>query len=128
MTTTTETDTESTDAEHSDTVHTDTAHADEHVLHAYTANKDALLKRLARIEGQVRGISRMVNEEKYCIDILTQVSAINAALHKVSLGLVEDHISHCVVDAAAKSHETGDQSFVDDKVAEVTGAIGRLLR
>ncbi len=101
---------------------------DEHVNHAYTTNKDALLKRLARVEGQVRGISRMVDEEKYCIDILTQISAINAALHKVSLGLVEDHISHCVVDAAAQSQATGDPSFATEKVSEVTAAIGRLLR
>lgn len=101
---------------------------DEHVNHAYTTNKDALLKRLARIEGQVRGISRMVDEEKYCIDILTQISAINAALHKVSLGLVEEHISHCVVDAAVQSQATGDQSYVTEKVTEVTTAIGRLLR
>lgn len=107
---------------------TSTRPVDEHVNHAYTTNKDALLKRLNRIEGQVRGIHRMVDEEKYCIDILTQISAINAALHKVSLGLVEDHVSHCVVDAAAKSHETGDQSFVTEKVTEVTTAIGRLLR
>lgn len=101
---------------------------DEHVGHGYTANKEALLKRLNRIEGQVRGVNRMVNEDKYCIDILTQISAINAALHKVSLGLVEEHVSHCVVNAAAQSIETGDQSFVDEKVAEVTTAIGRLLR
>ncbi|MBV1777506.1 metal-sensitive transcriptional regulator [Paeniglutamicibacter sp. ABSL32-1] len=101
---------------------------DEHVGHGYTANKESLLKRLSRIEGQVRGVSRMVNEDKYCIDILTQISAINAALHKVSLGLVEEHVSHCVVNAAAQSIETGDQSYVDDKVAEVTTAIGRLLR
>ncbi|MFP3581336.1 metal-sensitive transcriptional regulator [Arthrobacter sp. SIMBA_036] len=101
---------------------------DEHVNHAYTTNKDALLKRLSRIEGQVRGVSRMVEEEKYCIDILTQISAINAALHKVSLGLIEDHVSHCVVNAAARTIETGDQSFVADKVSEVTTAIGRLLR
>ena len=101
---------------------------DEHVNHGYTANTEALMKRLRRIEGQVRGVSRMVEEEKYCIDILTQISAINAALHKVSLGLVEDHISHCVVDAAAQSHATGDPSIVDDKVTEVSAAIGRLLR
>lgn len=105
-----------------------TAPVDEHVNHGYTTNKDALLKRLARVEGQVRGISRMVDEEKYCIDILTQISAINAALHKVSLGLVEDHITHCVVDAAAQSQATGDQVFVTEKVDEVTTAIGRLLR
>lgn len=101
---------------------------DVHVDHGYTANKEALLKRLSRIEGQVRGVSRMVDEEKYCIDILTQISAINAALHKVSLGLVEEHVSHCVVDAAAKSIESGDRSHVEEKVAEVTTAIGRLLR
>jgi DNA-binding FrmR family transcriptional regulator len=101
---------------------------DAHVDHGYTANKDALLKRLSRIEGQVRGVSRMVNEEKYCIDILAQISAINAALHKVSLGLLEEHVSHCVVNAAAQSLETGDMGIVNDKVAEATVAIGRLLR
>ncbi|GAA4364083.1 metal-sensitive transcriptional regulator [Paeniglutamicibacter cryotolerans] len=101
---------------------------DPHVEHGYTTDKEALLKRLRRIEGQVRGVARMVDEEKYCIDILTQVSAINAALHKVSLGLVEDHIAHCVVGAAAESLATGDDSIVRDKVAEATTAIGRLLR
>ncbi|KAA0973407.1 metal-sensitive transcriptional regulator [Paeniglutamicibacter gangotriensis] len=101
---------------------------DEHLNHAYTTNKEALLKRLSRIEGQVRGVNRMVDEEKYCIDVLTQISAINAALHKVSLGLVEDHISHCVVNAATQSLETGDPSVVAEKVSEVTTAIGRLLR
>ncbi|MDO5743032.1 MAG: metal-sensitive transcriptional regulator [Micrococcaceae bacterium] len=101
---------------------------DVHVDHGYTADKDALLRRLSRIEGQVRGVGRMVGEEKYCIDILTQISAINAALHKVSLALVEEHISHCVVNAAAQSIESGDRSHVDDKIAEVTTAIGRLLR
>lgn len=107
---------------------TNTTASDPHVDHGYTANKDALLKRLSRIEGQVRGVSRMVNDEKYCIDILAQISAINAALHKVSLGLVEDHVSHCVVNAAAQSLETGDESIVAEKVSEVTTAIGRLLR
>ena len=105
-----------------------TPEVDEHLNHAYTSNKDALLKRLARIEGQVRGITRMVDEEKYCIDILTQISAINAALHKVSLGLVEDHINHCVVDAAKKVEAGEDQSYVTGKVAEVTQALDRLLR
>ena len=108
-----------------DTTHTP---VDEHVDHAYTTNKDALLRRLGRIEGQVRGVTRMVDDEKYCIDILTQISAINAALHKVSLGLLEDHVSHCIVDAAAQTAETGDQAIVADKVGEVTAAIGRLLR
>ncbi|PQZ95132.1 transcriptional regulator [Arthrobacter sp. MYb227] len=101
---------------------------DPHVDHGYTANKDALLKRLSRIEGQVRGVNRMVSEEKYCIDILAQISAINAALHKVSLGLLEEHVSHCVVNAATESLKTGDKSIVNEKVSEATVAIGRLLR
>ena len=64
--------------------------------HGYTGNKEAYLRRLKRIEGQVRGIARMVDEDKYCIDILTQVAAVTKALHAVSLGLVEEHIGHCV--------------------------------
>ncbi|MBG6084613.1 metal-sensitive transcriptional regulator [Zhihengliuella flava] len=96
--------------------------------HGYSANKDALLKRLRRIEGQIRGIARMVEEDTYCIDVLTQVSAVNAALHKVSLNLVEDHIGHCVVGAAEESQRTGDPSIVDHKVKEASAAIGRLLR
>ena len=72
----------------------------ESVQHGYTSNKEAYLRRLKRIEGQVRGIARMVDEDKYCIDILTQVAAVNKALHAVSLGLVEEHIGHCVVGAA----------------------------
>ena len=70
--------------------------------HGYTSNKDAYLRRLKRIEGQVRGIARMVDEDKYCIDILTQVAAVTKALHAVSLGLVEEHIGHCVVGAASE--------------------------
>ena len=101
---------------------------DAHREHGYTADKQSLLKRLGRIEGQVRGIARMVDEEKYCIDILTQISAINAALHKVSLGLVEEHIGHCVVGAAHDSLETGDPEIVNNKVREASAAIGRLLR
>ncbi len=100
----------------------------EHTTHGYSADKEALLKRLRRIEGQVRGVSRMVDEDNYCIDVLTQISAVNAALHKVSLALVQDHIGHCVVDAAARSAETGDATIVADKVEEAAVAIGRLLR
>lgn len=96
--------------------------------HGYAPDKEALLKRLRRIEGQVRGIARMVDEDTYCIDILTQVSAVNAALHKVSIGLVQGHIGHCVVDAARESAETGDPTIVADKVEEASAAIGRLLR
>ncbi|WP_427016543.1 metal-sensitive transcriptional regulator [Pseudarthrobacter sp. P1] len=101
---------------------------DEHIDHGYTTDKDAYLRRLKRIEGQVRGIARMVDEDKYCIDILTQVAAVNKALHAVSLGLVEDHIAHCVVGAARQSDASGDPAIVQDKVKEATDAIGRLLR
>ena len=96
--------------------------------HGYTSDKDAYLRRLRRIEGQVRGIARMVEEDKYCIDILTQVAAINKALHAVSLGLVQDHMSHCVVGAARESEHTGNPEIVREKVQEATDAIGRLLR
>ena len=92
-------------------------------MNGYSADKDAYLKRLARIEGQVRGISRMVDEDKYCIDILTQVSAVTKALQAVSLGLLEDHVSHCVVDAARESDEAAAA-----KVREASDAIARLLR
>ncbi len=86
----------------------------------YTASKDQLLKRLARVEGQVRGVSRMVEDERYCIDVLTQIGAIQAALDKVALGLLDEHTRHCVVEAAA-----GEQTA---KVDELMGAVGRLVR
>jgi CsoR family transcriptional regulator, copper-sensing transcriptional repressor len=86
----------------------------------YTASKDQLLNRLARVEGQVRGISRMVEEERYCIDVLTQIGAIQAALDKVALGLIDEHTRHCVIDAKG-----GEQA---EKVDELMGAVGRLVR
>lgn len=98
------------------------------VQHGYTADKDAYLRRLKRIEGQVRGIARMIEEDKYCIDVLTQVSAINKALHAVSIGLLEEHISHCVVGAANESQLTGNPEIVQEKVQEASAAISRLLR
>lgn len=96
--------------------------------HGYTGNKEAYLRRLKRIEGQVRGIARMVDEDKYCIDILTQVSAVTKALHAVSLGLVEEHIGHCVVGAASESDPELRAEAIDIKVKEAADAIGRLLR
>jgi CsoR family transcriptional regulator, copper-sensing transcriptional repressor len=96
--------------------------------HGYTGNKDAYLRRLKRIEGQVRGIARMVDEDKYCIDILTQVSAVTKALHAVSLGLVEEHIGHCVVGAASEPDPALRAEAIDAKVKEAADAIGRLLR
>jgi CsoR family transcriptional regulator, copper-sensing transcriptional repressor len=96
--------------------------------HGYTGNKDAHLRRLKRIEGQVRGIARMVDEDKYCIDILTQVSAVTKALHAVSLGLVEEHIGHCVIGAASEPDPAARAEAIDAKVKEAADAIGRLLR
>ncbi|TQJ38957.1 DNA-binding FrmR family transcriptional regulator [Arthrobacter sp. SLBN-112] len=98
------------------------------VHHGYTGNKDAYLRRLKRIEGQVRGIARMVDEDKYCIDILTQVAAVTKALHAVSLGLVEEHIGHCVVGAASEPDPEARAEAIDAKVKEAADAIGRLLR
>ncbi|WP_372595083.1 metal-sensitive transcriptional regulator [Actinotalea sp.] len=89
----------------------------------YTGSKDDYLKRLARIEGQVRGIKRMVDEDTYCIDVLTQISAVTKALQAVGLGLMEDHLGHCVVNAARESQEAGDA-----KVREAAEAIARLVR
>ncbi|QCU79074.1 metal-sensitive transcriptional regulator [Citricoccus sp. SGAir0253] len=96
--------------------------------HGYGPRKDEYLKRLRRVEGQVRGISRMVDEDQYCIDVLTQVAAATKALHAVSLGLLEDHLGHCVAEAARESGETGDDALVRAKVAEATAAIARLVR
>ena len=89
----------------------------------YTGSKDDYLKRLRRIEGQVRGVQKMVDADTYCIDILTQVSAITKALQAVSLGLLEDHVAHCVVDAARES-----DGAAAEKVREASDAIARLVR
>lgn len=91
--------------------------------HGYTADKDAFLKRLRRIEGQVRGLERMVEEDKYCIDILTQVSAATKALESVALGLLEQHLHHCVAGAVAAGGAEAEA-----KVKEASDAIARLVR
>jgi DNA-binding FrmR family transcriptional regulator len=90
----------------------------------YAGTKEDYLKRLRRIEGQVRGLQRMVDEDTYCIDVLTQVAAVTKALQAVSLGLLEDHVAHCVVDAA----RTGDDDEAQVKVREAADAIARLVR
>jgi DNA-binding FrmR family transcriptional regulator len=92
-------------------------------VYGYTPNKEEYLRRLRRIEGQVRGLQRMVEEDKYCIDILTQVSAATRALQSVALGLMEDHLGHCVTQAAT---EGGDTAAA--KVREASDAIARLVR
>jgi DNA-binding FrmR family transcriptional regulator len=89
----------------------------------YIDDKDRLLKRLRRVEGQVRGLQRLVENDTYCIDVLTQVSAATKALQAVAVELVEDHLSHCVADAV---HAGGDEA--DAKVQEATAAIARLLK
>ena len=92
-------------------------------MYGYTQNKEAYLTRLRRIEGQVRGIAKMVDDDKYCIDILTQVSAATRALQSVALGLLEEHIGSCVVEAARAG-----PSEADAKVKEAAAAITRLVR
>ncbi len=92
-------------------------------MYGYIADKEEYLRRLRRIEGQLRGLQRMVEEERYCIDILTQVTAATKALHAVALGLLEGHIGSCVADAVAAGGPEGR-----DKVKEAADAIGRLLQ
>ena len=89
----------------------------------YVEDKEAILRRLARIEGQVRGVRRMVEDEAYCIDVLTQVGAVNRALEQVSLKLLADHTSHCVRDAVEGGGHRGDE-----KVAELLAAVERFAR
>lgn len=100
-----------------------TAAAGEHAHHGYMSEKDAYLRRLRRIEGQARGLHKMVEDEKYCIDILTQISAMTSALEAVALGLLEDHLAHCVVDAARQGGAEAEA-----KVAEASAAIRRLVK
>ena len=92
-------------------------------MHGYADSKDDHLRRLRRIEGQVRGIARMIEDDKYCIDVLTQVSAATRALQNVALGLLEEHMGGCVVDAA----KAGDDEAAE-KVQEASAAIARLVR
>jgi DNA-binding FrmR family transcriptional regulator len=92
-------------------------------MYGYAQNKDEYLKRLRRIEGQVRGLQRMISEDKYCIDILTQVSAVTKALQSVAIGLLEEHLSHCVSQAVLEGGDTATA-----KVREASDAVARLVR
>jgi DNA-binding FrmR family transcriptional regulator len=92
-------------------------------MYGYTQNKDDYLKRLRRIEGQVRGLQRMIDEDQYCIDILTQVAAATKALQSVAIGLLEEHLGHCVAQAVAEGGDTAS-----DKIREASDAIARLVR
>jgi DNA-binding FrmR family transcriptional regulator len=89
-------------------------------IHGYTENKPAVLNRLRRIEGQVRGVEGMVEADRYCIDIVTQITAIQAALDKVALELLEDHVKHCVIG--------GEEEKQQERTEELMGAVRRLLR
>jgi DNA-binding FrmR family transcriptional regulator len=89
----------------------------------YELNKDDLLARLARIEGQVRGVAQMIEQDRYCIDVLTQVSAITRALQRVAVGLLDDHLRHCVTEAVAAGGADAER-----KLTEATAAVDRLLK
>ncbi|MCC8249530.1 metal-sensitive transcriptional regulator [Saccharothrix luteola] len=92
-------------------------------MRGYTSGKDDVLKRLRRVEGQVRGLQRMVEDDEYCIDVLTQIAAATKALQAVSLGLLDEHLKHCVADALTQGGENADA-----KVREASEAIARLVR
>ena len=94
------------------------------MAHGYVADKDAVVKRLHRIEGQVRGIERMVEEERYCIDVLTQIAAVSTALESLSVKLLEDHVRHCVVGALA----AGDAETAERKSEDLLAAVQRFSR
>jgi DNA-binding FrmR family transcriptional regulator len=94
------------------------------MTYGYVGGKDALVKRLHRIEGQVRGIERMVEEERYCIDILTQISAVTTALESLGLKILDDHVKHCVAGALA----SGDPQAAEEKSKELLEAVQRFAR
>ena len=94
--------------------------AAEHPTPGYAGSKPEIIRRLRKVEGQVRGIQKMVEDERYCIDVLTQIGAVQAALDKVALGLLDDHARHCVIGA-----ETGKR---EDRTTELMAAVGRLMR
>ena len=94
------------------------------MTHGYAKDKDTLVKRLHRIEGQVRGIERMVEDDRYCIDILTQIGAVKTALEQVGARLLEDHVTHCVAGALA----SGDERAANEKTAELLDAVQRFVK
>jgi len=97
--------------------------SDSHAHHGYISDKDKYLARLKRIEGQARGVHRMIDEEQYCIDILTQISALTSALQGVAVGLLDEHLKHCVADAVRAGGDVAEAKF-----DEATQAIARLVR
>jgi CsoR family transcriptional regulator, copper-sensing transcriptional repressor len=93
-------------------------------VHGYTADKEQLKKRLARIEGQVRGIAKMIDDDRYCIDILTQLGAVDTALEAVAIKVLEEHVQHCVAGALA----SGDKAAADEKSRELLEAVQRFAK
>lgn len=93
-------------------------------MHGYAHEKDAIVKRLRRIEGQVRGVERMVVEDRYCIDILTQIAAVRTALEQVGARLLEDHVTHCVSAAIA----SGDEGAAEEKTTELLETVQRFMK
>ena len=93
------------------------------MAHGYSADKENYARRLSRVEGQVRGIGKMIAEDKYCIDVLTQISAVTSALQSGALGLLDEHLKHCVSQAVAEGGEDAER-----KLAEASAAIARLVR
>jgi DNA-binding FrmR family transcriptional regulator len=93
------------------------------LMPGYTMNKEDVLRRLRRVEGQVRGLQEMVEDDRYCVDVLTQISAATRALQSVAVGLFDDHLRHCVADAVSRG---GDQA--DERLTEATAAVARLMR
>lgn len=96
----------------------------EQPVHGYTGEKDALVRRLHRIEGQVRGIERMIEEDRYCIDVLTQIAAVNTALESLAFRILDDHVNHCVAGALA----SGDPAEAEAKSKELLQAVHRFAR
>ena len=93
-------------------------------VHGYTKDKDVLIKRLHRIEGQVRGVERMVDDDRYCIDILTQIAAVNTALESLAFQILDEHVKHCVAGALA----SGDEAQAAEKSGELLEAVRRFAR
>ena len=94
------------------------------MTHGYAADKDALVRRLHRIEGQVRGIERMVEDDRYCIDVLTQIAAVKTALESVAMKILDDHVNHCVADAMA----SGERDAATEKSRELIEAVARFVK
>jgi DNA-binding FrmR family transcriptional regulator len=94
------------------------------MTHGYAADKEALVRRLHRIEGQVRGLERMVEEDRYCIDVLTQIAAVKTALESVAMNILDDHVNHCVADAMA----SGDSAAAAEKSRELLDAVQRFVK